>query len=142
MNKRIRSGTIIVSLVVSACSLAPSYQRPPMEIPGGWSSVAGVGATAEPDRQSFWEELGSDELNRLMKVALAQNLDLEAALQRIDEARAQAKIAGSTLYPAVQATGGTSHTSQDPRDITTARATGSISYEVDLWGKNRNTAAA
>lgn len=142
MNKRIRSGTIIVSLVVSACSLAPSYQRPPMEIPGGWSSVAGVGATAEPDRQPFWEELGSDELNRLMKVALAQNLDLEAALQRIDEARAQAKIAGSTLYPAVQATGGTSHTSQDPRDITTARATGSISYEVDLWGKNRNTAAA
>lgn len=142
MNKRIRSGTIIVSLVVSACSLAPPYQRPPMEIPGGWSSVAGVGATAEPDRQPFWEELGSDELNRLMKVALAQNLDLEAALQRIDEARAQAKIAGSTLYPAVQATGGTSHTSQDPRDITTARATGSISYEVDLWGKNRNTAAA
>jgi outer membrane protein, multidrug efflux system len=142
MNKRIRSGTIIVSLVVSACSLAPPYQRPPMEIPGGWSSVAGVGATAEPDRQPFWEELGSDELNRLMKVALAQNLDLEAALQRIDEARAQAKIAGSTLYPAVQTTGGTSHTSQDPRDITTARATGSISYEVDLWGKNRNTAAA
>jgi multidrug efflux system outer membrane protein len=142
MNKLICSGTIVVSLVLSACSLAPPYQRPPMEIPGGWSSVAGVGAKAEPDRQPFWEELGSAELNRLMKVALAQNLDLEAALHRIDEARAQAKIAGSTLYPAVQATGGTSRTSQDPRDITTARATGSISYEVDLWGKNRNTAAA
>jgi multidrug efflux system outer membrane protein len=118
MNKRIRSGTIVVSLVLSACNLAPPYQRPPMEIPGGWSSVVGVGAAAEPDRQPFWEELGSDELNRLMKVALAQNLDLEAALHRIDEARAQAKIAGSTLYPAVQVSGGTSRTSQDLRDIT------------------------
>jgi outer membrane protein, multidrug efflux system len=142
MNKRIRSGTIVVSLVLSACNLAPPYQRPPMEIPGGWSSVVGVGAAAEPDRQPFWEELGSDELNRLMKVALAQNLDLEAALHRIDEARAQAKIAGSTLYPAVQVSGGTSRTSQDLRDITTARATGSISYEVDLWGKNRNSTTA
>jgi NodT family efflux transporter outer membrane factor (OMF) lipoprotein len=142
MGKLIRSGTIVIPLVLSACSLAPQYQRPQMEIPGSWSSVAGFGAAAQPNRQPFWEELGSEELNRLMKVALAQNLDLEAALHRIDEARAQAKIAGSTLYPAVQASGGASRTYQDPRDTTTARGTGTISYEVDLWGKNRNSTAA
>lgn len=142
MGKLIRSGTIVISFVLSACSLAPHYQRPQMEIPGAWSSVAGIDAAAQPDRQPFWEELGSAELNRVMKVALAQNLDLEAALHRVDEARAQAKIAGSALYPAVQASGGASRTYQDPRDTTTARGTGTISYEVDLWGKNRNSAAA
>lgn len=142
MNKLTHKGVIVVSLALSACSLAPPYQRPPVEIPAGWSAVAGVSAAAQPDRRPFWEELGSEELNRLTKVALAQNLDLEAALQRIDQARAQAKVAGSALYPELQASGGASRTYQEPRDTTAARATGTISYEVDLWGKNRNTAAA
>ena len=47
----------------------------------------------------FWQELGSEELNRVIELALAQNLDLEAALYRIAQARAQAKVAGSALYP-------------------------------------------
>ena len=135
-------GTLALSLALSACSLAPQYQRPAMEIPAGWSSVAGVNAAARPDRQPFWEEFGSSELNRLMKVALAQNLDLEAALHRVEQARAQAKITGSALFPAVQASGGASRTYQDARDANAARGIGTISYEVDLWGKNRNSAAA
>jgi NodT family efflux transporter outer membrane factor (OMF) lipoprotein len=136
------SGAIIMSLTLSACSLAPQFQRPAMEIPGGWSNTAGVDTASEPDRQPFWQELGSEELNRLMKVALAQNLDLEAALHRIEEARAQVKIAGSSLYPEIQASGGTSRTNTNSRDTTAAHGGGTISYEVDLWGKNRNTAAA
>jgi NodT family efflux transporter outer membrane factor (OMF) lipoprotein len=73
-----------------------------------------------------------------MKTALAQNLDLEAALHRIEQARAQSKVAGSALYPSVEASSGASRSFQDPRDVTVARGTGSVSYEVDLWGKNRN----
>jgi NodT family efflux transporter outer membrane factor (OMF) lipoprotein len=101
-----------------------------------------VSATAEPNATPFWRELGSEELNRIMKVALAQNLDLEAALHRIAQARGQARVAGAPLYPAVEASGGASRTIQDPRDTNAARAVGSISYEVDLWGKNRSSAAA
>ena len=71
---------------------------------------------------------------------LAQNLDLEAALQRIDQARAQAKIASSPLYPNVSASGSSSRTFQNPKDTNSANIGGGISYEVDLWGKNRNTA--
>ncbi len=142
MNHFMRNSAIVISLALSACSLTPPFQRPAMEIPGGWSPVAGVGSAAQPDAQPFWQELGSDELNRLMKVALAQNLDLEAALHRIEEARAQAKVTGSVLYPAVQASSSTSRTYQDPRDVTATRGTGTISYELDLWGKNRDSTAA
>jgi len=133
-------GAVALSLALSACSLAPNYQRPDMAIPSGWSNVAGVGVIAQPGTTPFWRELGSADLDRLVEIAMAQNLDLQAALQRIDQARAQAKVAASPLYPTINASGSASHTYQDPKDTNAVRAGGSVSYEVDLWGKNRNAA--
>ena len=71
---------------------------------------------------------------------LAQNLDLEAALHRIEQARAQAKVAAAPLYPSIIASGSTSRTFQNPQDTTAASGGANVSYEVDLWGKNRNQA--
>jgi multidrug efflux system outer membrane protein len=140
MAKQLWNGTVALSLALSACSLAPNYQRPDMAIPAGWSSVAGVGVNPQPSTTPFWEALGSADLDRLVEIALAQNLDLEAALQRIDQARAQAKVAASPLYPTVSASGSASRTFQDPKDTNAVRGGASISYEADLWGKNRNAA--
>jgi NodT family efflux transporter outer membrane factor (OMF) lipoprotein len=140
-NLRLKS-TIALSLALSACSLAPQYQRPHIAMPTGWSDVAGVGASDRPATLPFWQELGSEELNQIMKMALAQNLDLEAALHRIDQARAQTKIAGSSLFPQIEASAGASRSFQDPRNVSTARGTGSISYEADLWGRNRSNRTA
>ena len=140
MCKHSLKSTIALSLALSACSLAPDYQRPQMPVPTGWSSVAGVGVDAQPSTTPFWQELGSADLNNLIDIALAQNLDLEAALHRIEQARGQAKIAGSPLYPTVSASGSASRTFQDQKDTNSVRGGGSISYEVDLWGKNRNAA--
>ncbi len=140
MRKHLLKSTIALSLALSACSLAPSYQRPQMAVPTGWSSVAGVGVDAQPSTTPFWQELGNADLDRLIEIALAQNLDLEAALHRIEQARGQAKVAASPLYPTVSASGSASRTFQDQKDTNSVRGGGSISYEVDLWGKNRNAA--
>jgi NodT family efflux transporter outer membrane factor (OMF) lipoprotein len=140
MRKHLLNGTIALSLALSACSLAPTYERPQMIMPAGWSNVTGVGSADQNPTTPFWQDLGSAELDRLIDQALAQNLDLEAALHRIDQARAQAKVAGAPLYPAINASGSASRTYQDPRDTNSARVGGSVSYEVDLWGKNRNAA--
>jgi outer membrane protein, multidrug efflux system len=137
MRNRLYQCAVALSLALSACSLAPNYQRPQMAIPEGWSS--GVGAPQQ-NSMPFWQDLGSDELNRLIDNALAQNLDLEAALHRIEQARAQAKVAAAPLYPTVNAGGSASRTFQNPQDKTAAGGTANISYEVDLWGKNRNQA--
>jgi outer membrane protein, multidrug efflux system len=142
MNKCFLSPTIFCLIALSACNLAPEFQRPQMALPGGWSTVVGVGATAQQNTSAYWQELGSEELNRVVNTALAQNLDLEAALHRIEQARAQAKVAGSALYPSVDVSSGASRIFQDQNNTTAARGLGSVSYEVDLWGKNRNLLAA
>ena len=59
MRNYLRNGTIFLSLTLSACSLAPNYQRPEMTIPGGWSSDSGVGINPQPSTTPFWQELGS-----------------------------------------------------------------------------------
>lgn len=137
---------IFLSLTLSACSLAPQFARPTMDMPQGWNGAAGVaGDRATPADTPFWKELGSAELDALIDTALAQNLDLEAALHRVEEARALAKVAAAPLYPQVNASGSASRTyQQSPQSQVTnaAQASASISWEVDLWGKNRNAAKA
>ena len=142
MRKHFLSSTVLGSLVLSACSLAPNFQRPQMAVPDGWSSVPGIALKSQQNPSPFWEDLGSEDLTRVMKVALAQNLDLTAALHRIEQARAQVKVAGAPLYPSLDASGGTSRSFQDPVNVSAARGLGSINYELDLWGKNRNQKAA
>lgn len=131
-----------IALTLSACSLAPKYQQPDMTIPSGWSNVQGVGVATQPSATPFWQEFGSTDLNRLIETALAENRDLEAALHRIEEARGQAKIAGAPLYPIITASGSGSQTFQDSKDTHFLHGGGSINYELDLWGKNRNQASS
>lgn len=155
MRKYFLSSTLSVALALAACNFAPVYQRPQMAVPDGWSGVSGTALKSQQNTSPFWEDLGSEDLNRVMKVALAQNLDLEAALHRIDQARAQAKVAGAPLYPLLDVGGGTSRSFQDAANVNAARGLGrdpvnfnanrglaSVNYEVDLWGKNRNQEAA
>jgi hypothetical protein len=123
MRNHFLNSTIAVSLTLSACSLAPKYERPQMTLPTGWSNVAGVGATQQ-NTTLFWQEFGSADLNRLIDNALAQNLDLEAALHRIEQARAQAKSAAAPLYPSASASGSASRTFQGSARHHSVRAAG------------------
>src|ERR1043165_6033519 len=86
------TGAIVLSLALSACSLAPKFETPNMAIPAGWSDAQNAALQSQQDGGPFWQALGSQELNHLIDRALAQNLDLEAALHRVEQARAQAKV--------------------------------------------------
>ena len=93
MRKHLLNGTVALSLALSACSLAPNYQRPRDGAPHRLEQRRRRRRRRNRTQRLFWQDLGSAELDRLIDQALAQNLDLEAALHRIEQARAQAKIA-------------------------------------------------
>ncbi len=108
--------------------------------PVGATSPASGNAQQNP-ATPFWQDLGSADLNRLIDNALAQNLDLEAALHRIEQARAQAKSRRSRPLSERQLPAARLRAPSRIRAAATSvRGGGSISYEVDLWGKNRNAA--
>lgn len=100
------------------------------------------------DRQ-WWQAFGDPDLDRLVEDALANNLDLAKAAANIDEARANAGVARALLSPRVDALGKASATkrqlsiggtSEDLDKTTTTTAAGlGVSWEIDLWGRIRQS---
>lgn len=131
---------ILLTLVsMTACSLAPSYQRPAMPGADKWRQEKSATVT---DLSRWWEKFNSIELLALENRALQQNLDLRAALARIDQARAEAKIVGADLYPQAGLVAGVSGTQsktagRSTRYVSSASGGLDISYELDLFGAYR-----
>lgn len=77
------------SLLLSACmTVGPDYQPPKMAVVKQWSTqLDGVKSTRQ--LQSWWQQFNDAELNRLISVAIAANLDLKQTLFKIKDLRAQ-----------------------------------------------------
>ncbi|HET7847538.1 MAG TPA: efflux transporter outer membrane subunit [Pseudolabrys sp.] len=103
----------------------------------------------------WWRSFHSRELTKLIDEAREANLDIAAAIARIVQADAQARIAGAPLLPAVDldanasrvrtsqstASGGTTGSlGGSERNLFSASLT--ASYEIDFWGKNRSALRA
>ncbi|HTT08962.1 MAG TPA: efflux transporter outer membrane subunit [Gammaproteobacteria bacterium] len=133
---------------LSGCYLIPPYQRPSAPAPEHWRG--GTAATPGNDAgvaTDWWQHYGSNELNQSVQEALAQNKDLQAALHRIEQARASAKIAGAGLLPTVDASVNASRTYSDSGNHTPTQSDSyqgllSVAYEVDLWRRNRSAVEA
>ena len=135
----------LTAIMLSGCwSLAPSYQRPPIELPAGWGTQEGQDASAFG--RQWWRIFEDDQLNELVDEALTNNANLQIALARVDEARALLGLSRSNQFPAIDAnlTRGRSESSLrtatplppgTPRESDSYRATANVSYEVDLWGR-------
>ena len=132
--------------LTAACSVGPEYRHPAADFPAGWNDSQGK--TLWPTT-TWWYGFSSPELNRLIAKAQQGNFDIAAAVARVQEADAQARIAGAPLLPSVGVGGnavrertvsaGTSSNGQTYNQFAPGLA---ASYELDFWGKNRAAAEA
>ncbi len=137
---------LAASLAVAGCNTTPTTP-PVLDLPPG--TVAGD-ATA---LARWWSVFGDARLDGYVDEALAHNLDLAAALARIETARAAVKLAQSDLYPSLNlAVGAARNRSSEiganplpqgfsPRS-SDFRVALEASYEVDIWGKYRTATRA
>jgi outer membrane protein, multidrug efflux system len=95
---------------------------------------------------NWWHGFGSAQLDDLISQAQRANDDIGAAVARVQQADAQAKIAGAPLLPALAVNAGSSRQRQQP-SVTAAPGTRpvtfnqfsaqvSASYQLDFRGKN------
>jgi outer membrane protein, multidrug efflux system len=132
--------------VLAACSVGPAYKRPDIPLPAQWRD-AGNEAPAVWPSADWWHGFGSEKLDELIVEAQRSNDDLAVAVARVQEADAQARIAGAALLPSldVGATATREHVQVNGVGPTTFNAFNpelTASYELDFWGKNRASRAA
>jgi NodT family efflux transporter outer membrane factor (OMF) lipoprotein len=107
-----------------------------VETPAKWHDPGFLGQKTAVDPH-WWQAFSSVELNRLMSEALVYNKDIAVAKQQIEEARAQAKIAGAPLWPSVGLQDSFTDTRNEFNDLQTKTGQLTASYVLDLWGANR-----
>jgi len=132
--------TLLAVLALAGCSLMPDYRRPSLETPESWRTGTAVGA--KEINSDWWTNFGDEELDLLMKQALAENNDLQAGIHRIEQSRAALTFTGASLLPSADASGSASRSRTNPASGKTIyesrwRAGVGVSYELDLFGANR-----
>src|SRR5271156_498673 len=141
------------ALALAACSLAPPYAPPKLTLPTAYKEV-GPWTPASPGdaapRGDWWTVYGDTTLDGLEQRVESHNPDLALALARYDEAQAYAAQARAALFPRVDLNGTatTNRQSADrplrvggPNYYGDNVIAGSVSYEIDLWGRVRNLVA-
>jgi len=142
---------VFSALILGGCTMAPDYQRPAAELPETWQAAPAQGQGVPAER--WWTLFRDITLDQLIDEALIHNQDLALATARLDEARALARIADADLMPAVSATAQRDRTQLSDRTATplpanvplernNTRAQINVAYELDLWGRLRDSSKA
>ncbi len=137
---------LAAALLSVGCLAGPNYKRPELVSPQQFRFVEG--AQAESLADAPWFKVFDDPaLQALIKEAIDSNLDLRAAVARVEEMRARAGIAKSFLYPQVDAAasyrvrGASSGEPDATGDEDNFHQNGSygfqLAWEIDLFGKLR-----
>ncbi|MGE4521278.1 MAG: TolC family protein [Acetobacter sp.] len=148
---------LALPVLLGACSpfhteIPPSH----VTIPGGNAAEANTGSV---DLTHWWTDWHDPLLTQLVEEALAANPELRQARDRVAQARAYTKIAKSTLYPTIGATGDIAGGGMNWRQATPALANSvdpnlgdpatdghlagvGIAWEPDVFGRNAATLKA
>jgi NodT family efflux transporter outer membrane factor (OMF) lipoprotein len=144
-----------LTLLVAGCSLAPPLKTPEIPTAVAYKEI-GPWTQAQPadglPRDSWWTLYDNAELDELQKKLIEGNPTLAAALANYAQARALSDQARAGLFPALGLSAGVERDRNSlnaplrgPTTPTYSNSNtigGSVSYELDLWGRIRNEVAA
>ena len=147
--------------LLSACNLAPKYQRPTVQTPAAYKELTpqspeltNIWKVAQPAdgtlRGKWWEVFTNAELNRLEDQVAISNQTVAVAFANYLSARALTKQARAQLYPTLAANPDFTRSRQQFSSSRPGSVVGSAtisdyvlpldaSWQLDLWGRIRNT---
>jgi len=150
MNKQLLFVLAGIVLFLGGCSLAPTYTQPLAPIPAQWPQGAAykdTQATAVASELSWRDFFADKQLQKIIEIALNNNLDLRLAALNVERARALYGIQRAELFPSVNVvgTGGKQRSSADlvangdPRTREQYGVDlGIAAWEIDFFGRIRS----
>jgi len=127
----------LLLLVLAGCAVGPKYKRPTMASPDMYYRDPSPQANSIAD-VAWWELFKDPVLQGLIQEALKNNYDVQIAVARVEEERAQIGVTRSLYFPQIGYGADTSgqrapavpnHTYYDYNL--------NLSWELDLWGRIR-----
>jgi len=127
------------SLGLSGCTVGPRYQRPALTIPAEHRGQVTPADAASFADQAWWEVFHDSVLQDLIAEALKNSSDVRLAAWRVEEARANAGIVRSQVFPSVQGQAQTGYGRQNREQGGLIQYNVSAAWELDLWGRIRHS---
>jgi outer membrane protein, multidrug efflux system len=133
---------LVAALAVVAlggCAIGGTPLAPAPAMPPAWTESGAADAVALT--RDWWRTFGSAELSALIDDALRASPDTAIAAEHVLQAEAQVRIAGATLFPALNFSAASGRRETRPYNgswsgVNSSSAGLSASYEIDLWGQN------
>lgn len=150
--KRISVRTICL-LSLCGCSLAPKYERPVLDMPQCKETRRDYCFLKFLSSNNWWRVFDDAQLNCLEERAIKNNHDLMVAVKNIQEAMCALNVSESSLLPSISVQGSANKLylskegqgalqARSSRDVKAYNLSANLSYEFDIFGKNRNMSKA
>ena len=150
--------TLALCALLGACAVGPDYQRPELDVGASYKEAQGQQQVEgwkpaqprdEADRGKWWLVYGDDTLNTLVERLDTSNQTIAQAEANYRQALGLVRAARAGFYPTVGASAGASRagvgngsssSSSNGSNVSNQYSvTGSVSWEVDVWGRVRRS---
>lgn len=152
-----RAALLLTLLIAGGCAVGPDYRPRPVQAPADWQASHEAQGSALADSPAsddaaalarWWHWFEDDSLTTLIDIALAQNLDVRAALARVRAARGERRAAQAGLGPRI-GMGVDSERTQNPMPglapgltFTQHEIGFDARWELDLFGRHKRRVEA
>jgi multidrug efflux system outer membrane protein len=138
----------VLTLFLAGCMVGPNYRRPAVNAPPVFRGATGAAQQAAFADLPWWQIFQDERLNELIRTSLANNYELAAAVDRVEQARQVAAEARSQYLPAINyltiiSYGHNQFVNSPASNLPGAQGfllgIARASWEADLWGRIRRT---
>lgn len=133
----------VLAAALAGCAVGPDYRAPEADsvpaafkeaAPAGWKEATPSDAA---EKGEWWRIYGDALLNELEPQVASANQTVAQYVSRRDRAQALLTDYEASLFPSLSASAGGSRARKNRSTGNTFSLLGSLSWELDLWGKLR-----
>jgi multidrug efflux system outer membrane protein len=156
VNRCIVTVALAAVTLLAGCAVGPNYKRPTVQAPSAYKTEGPWRVAAPKDslpKGAWWETFDDAELNSYEKQLLTANQSLEAARDRLNQARALARVTSAGYFPTFNTDPNAArnrYSGNRPLVVTLGKPLTQSTYEIpfllnyepDLFGKQRRSMQA